>query len=100
MKVLLREQDLSDDYVRFAAQIGADGFDVHSEKNIPGMAENGCADERGVRALLDRLRRSGLGIYRVAPPTPVNYLLGRPGGEREVDDLARTLEALGRAGVP
>jgi mannonate dehydratase len=36
----------------------------------------------------------------VAPPTPENYLLGRPGGDAEVDDLCRTLEALGRSGVP
>lgn len=100
MKVLMRERDLSDDYVRFAAQIGADGFDIHNEKNVPGIAETGVADERGTRALLERLRRHGLGVYRVAPPTPRRYLLGEPGGDREIDDLCRTLEALGRAGVP
>ena len=100
MKVLLRERDLSEDYVRFAAQIGADGFDVHNPKNVPGVAEWGYADERGVRALLDKLRRWGLGVYRVAPPDPDNYLLGQPGGDVEVDNLCRTLEALGRAGVP
>src|SRR4051812_30913757 len=100
MKVLLREQDLSDEYVRFAAQIGADGFDFHNEKNLPGVAEQGYVDERGMRVLLDRLRRWGLGVYRVSPPTPTDYLLGRPGGDAELDDLSRTLEALGRAGVP
>jgi mannonate dehydratase len=100
MKVLLRERDLSDDYIRFAAQIGADGFDIHNEYNVPGIKEQGYADERGVRALLDRLRRWGLGVYRVAPPTPRNYLLGLSGGEQEVDNLCRTLEALGKAGVP
>ena len=100
MKVLLRERDLSDDYVRFACQIGADGFDIHDENNVPGVAERGYADEQGVRRLLERLRRFGLGVYRVAPPTPTNYLLGRPGGEKELDDLCRTLEALGKAGVP
>ena len=100
MKVLLRERDLSDDYIRFAAQIGAVGFDIHDPRNVPGVAERGFADEAGVRALLGRLRRWGLGVYRVAPPTPENYLLGRPGGDAEVDDLCRTLEALGRAGVP
>ena len=68
MKVLLRERDLSDDYIRFAAQIGADGFDIHGEKNVPGVEEKGYADAAGMRALLDRLRRWGLGVYRVAPP--------------------------------
>ncbi len=100
MKVLLRERDLSDDYIRFAAQVGADGFDIHEPTNVPGVAERGYADTQGTRTLLEKLRRWGLGVYRVAPPTPENYLLGRPGGEQEVDNLCRTLEALGRAGVP
>jgi len=100
MKVLLRERDLSDEYVQFAAQIGADGFDIHDERNVPGVADRGYADETGVRRLLDKLRRKKLGVYRVAPPTPENYLLGRPGGDAEVDHLCRTLEALGKAGVP
>jgi mannonate dehydratase len=100
VKVLLRERDLSEEYVRFASQIGADGFDIHNTNNIPGIAETGVADEKGVRALLDKLRRWGLGVYRVNPPTPRRHLLGESGGDAEVDDLCRTLEALGRAGVP
>jgi hypothetical protein len=51
MKVLMRERDLSDDYIRFASQIGADGFDIHSPTNVPGIAENGVADGKGIRAL-------------------------------------------------
>src|SRR5688500_5400582 len=100
MKVLLRERDLSDDYIRFAAQIGADGFDIHQEKNVPGVAETGVAEEKGFRTLLDKLRRHGLGVYRVMPPTPRKVLLGEPGGDKELDDLCRTLEALARAGAP
>jgi mannonate dehydratase len=100
MKVALREQDLSDDYLRFAAQIGCDGLDIHEQKHIPGFAERGYADVGGVRALLDRLRRWGLAVYRVRPPTPRKFLLGQPGGDAELDDLCRTMEALGKAGVP
>ena len=100
MKVLMRERDLSDDYIRFAAQIGADGLDIHQPENVPGIKEQGYADEAGVRELLEKLRRWGLGVYRVAPPTPERYLLGQPGGDAELDDLCRTLEALAKAGVP
>jgi mannonate dehydratase len=100
MKVLMRERDLSDEYIRFAAQIGADGFDIHGEDKLPGVAERGYADADGVRALLDRLRRWGLGVYRVSPPTPRRFLLGESGGDKELDDLCRTLEALAKAGVP
>lgn len=97
--MLLRERDLSEEYVRFAAQIGADGFDIHQETNVPGVAENGVADAAGVRALLDRLARWGLRVYRVAPPTPRKFLLGEPGGDAELDDLCRTVEAMAKGGV-
>lgn len=100
VKVLLRERDLSDEYIRFATQIGCDGFDIHNELNVPGVGDQGYADEAGVRRLLEKLRRWGLSVYRVAPPTPRHYLLGQSGGDAEVDHLCRTLEALGRAGVP
>lgn len=59
MKVLLRQRDLSDDYIRFAAQAGADGFDIHDERNVPSIVERGYADEAGyVRALLAALEVS------------------------------------------
>ena len=45
------------------------------------------------------MQRSGLGVFRVAPPTPTQYLLGQTGGAAEVDNLCRTLEALGKGGV-
>jgi mannonate dehydratase len=99
LKVLLREQDLSEEFVRFAAQIGADGFDFHDPNNLPGVVERGYADAAGVSALFERLRRHGLEVYRISPPTPDRYLLGEPGGEEELDNLCRTLEALGKAGA-
>lgn len=102
MKVLVQAHDFSDDYLRFVAQIGADGVDIGpgAPELLPGIAEQGYADERGVRALLDRMRRWGLELWRIAPPTPARYLLGEAGGDREVDDLCRTLEVLARTGVP
>ena len=100
MKVQLREQDLSDDYLRFAAQVGADGIDVIRPEHVPGVSEQGYADAPGLRALMDRVRRFGLEVYRVHPPTPGKYLLGHAGGEAELDNLCRTLEAFGRARVP
>jgi len=60
----------------------------------------GRVREHRIGALLDKLRRWGLGVYRVTPPKPGKFLLGESGGDKELDDLCRTLEALGRAGVP
>ncbi len=99
MKVLTGEQDLSEEYIRFAVQIGVDGFDIHDHAHVPGVLERGYADETGVRALIERLRRHGLEVFRFTPPWPLDYLLGKPGGDRQSDDLCRTLEALGRAGA-
>ena len=100
MKVLLRERDLSDDYIRFARQVGADGFDIHSEASIPGFKEQGYPDLEGLLKLKERLLAAGLGIFRVAPPAPRKFLLGQPGGEQELDTLCKTVEVLGRAGIP
>ncbi len=100
MKVLLRERDLSDDYIRFARQVGADGFDIHSEASIPGFREQGYPDLDGLLKLKEKLLAAGLGIFRVAPPVPRRFLFGQPGGEQEVDNLCKTAEILGRAGIP
>jgi mannonate dehydratase len=100
MKVILRERDLSDDYIRFAQQIGADGFDLHNEALIPGCKEQGYPDLDGLLRLKEKLLAAGLGVFRVAPPVPRRFLFGQPGGEQEVDNLCRTVEILGRAGIP
>ena len=102
MDVVVQSCDLADDYVQFAAQIGADGFDIgpRNPELVPGVVDQGYADEAGMRALIDRLRRKGLRLYRVTTMPPVRYLLDLPGGDAEVDNLCRTVEALGRAGVP
>jgi len=100
MKVLMRERDLSDHYIRFAQQIGVDGFDIHHSDSLPGFKEQGYPDLEGLLQLKGRLRAAGLGIYRFAPPTPRKFLLGQPGGGEELDQLAKTVEILGRAGIP
>lgn len=100
MKVLLRERDVSDEYIRFAGQIGADGFDMHNPLNLPGVAEQGYPDREELGRLLDRIRAAGLGVYRVAPKAPVRYLRGEPGGEEDVDHLKKTIEVFGAVGIP
>ena len=100
MKVLMRERDLSDEYILFAQQIGADGLDIHNPNNGPGFAEQGYPDLEGLIKLKEKLRAAGLRIYRVAPPDPRKYLLGEPGGEEEVEHLCKTIEIFGQAGIP
>jgi mannonate dehydratase len=96
----MRERDLSDDYILFAQQIGADGFDIHNPANIPGFVEQGYPDLEGLRRLKEKINAAGLGVYRVAPPDPRKFLLGQPGGEAELDNLCKTIEIFGQAGIP
>lgn len=100
MKIAIRERDLSDEYLRFAAQIGADGVDLHAERHLPGIAETGRIDDAGLRDLAARVRAFGLEIFRVTPPRPIHFFDGDAEGEREVADLGRLIEALGAVGIP
>jgi mannonate dehydratase len=99
MKVLLRDRDLSEDYLRFASQIGCHGFDVMNAKNFPSVLDQGHVDLAEMVAVRRRLEEWGLEINCVMPPAPTRYLRGEAGGETEVEHHCRTVEALGRAGV-
>ena len=57
-------------------------------------------DEHGVWELLRRLRGRGLRLCRVSTVQPVRYLLDRPGGADEVEQLCQTLQVLAAAGIP
>jgi mannonate dehydratase len=101
MKVLLRQCDLSDKYIRFAQQIGADGIDIHNAPSIPGFMEQGYPDMEALRSIKQRINDAGMGLYRIAPPDdPCDFMLGNPGGERDIDNLAKTIEILGELGIP
>ena len=87
MKVLVRQRDLSDDYLRFAVQIGADGIDIHNAESLPGFAEQGYPHLEELHILKARVEATGL---RVTPAEPVRFLSGEPGGEAQLDaGLAR-----------
>lgn len=64
MKVVVHQGDLSEDYLRWACQIGADGIDLGYTDFLPGMKERGYPDLDRLLELTRRVRRWGLGIYR------------------------------------
>lgn len=100
MKVLVRQNDLSADYLRFILQIGADGIDIHNAESVPGLAEQGYPYLEELRSLKKRVNDAGLDIYRVAPAEPQRFLLGEPGGDEQLDQLVKTVEILGQVGIP
>ena len=85
MKVLVRQRDLSDDYLRFAVQIGADGIDIHNAESLPGFAEQGYPHLEELRMLKARVEAAGLHIYRVTPAEPIRFLSGEPDGETQLE---------------
>ena len=100
MKVLVRQRDLSDDYLHFALQMGADGIDIHNAESIPGFAEQGYPHFEELRMLKARVESAGLHIYRVTPPEPRGFLLGEAGGEEQLDQLGKAIEVFGRLDIP
>lgn len=100
MKVAVWEGNLSDDYVRWASQIGVDGIDIHDPLNVPGVREQGFPDMERLLKLRKRLRAMGLRIYRVSLPSVNKFLMGESGGEEEIENICKTIEYLGEASIP
>ena len=100
MKILVRQGDLSDDYLRFLQQIGADGIAVHNAESIPGFAENGCPDLEELRLLKRRGNGFSLDLLRATPAEPERDLLGEPGGDEQLEQLVRAVEVIGQVGIP
>ena len=100
IKLAIRENGLSDEYILFAQQIGVDGLDIHNCYNIPGVKERGYPDIEGLLKLKKKLKRHDLEIYRVSAPSIRRYLLGESGGEKELENLLRTVKCMGEASIP
>ena len=67
MKVLVRQRDLSDAYLRFAVQIGADGIDIHNAEILPGFAEQGYPHLEELRMLKARVEAAASRPREVEP---------------------------------
>jgi mannonate dehydratase len=100
MKVLVRQRDLSNDYLQFVQEIGADGIDIHNAESIPGFVEQGYPDLTELRKLKERVSSAGLEIHRVTPAEPQRFLLGEPRGEEQIEALSRAIEILGQVDIP
>jgi mannonate dehydratase len=99
MKVVANLRELSDECLQWACQIGLDGVD-HLGGSVPGLKERGTPNMPELHKVIKRIRSWGLGIYRVSLPAPRKFMLGQPGGEKELDDLSTTIRCYGEAGIP
>lgn len=91
--------ELTEDKLRFALQIGADGIQMNTPR-LPGEAR---WEEADVRALVDRVEASGL-RFDAIENVPVHFyhkaMLGLPGRDEQIENYRATMRAVARAGVP
>ncbi len=93
--------DLSDAYLRLVTQLGVDCLDFGAGDGLPGVKEQGYPDLDALLALKKRLRSWGLEINRVTlPDLTEEYMLGRDGAERELENSCQAMRVFGAAGVP
>jgi len=91
--------ELSDEKLRFAAQIGATGVQM----NNPTLPGDTHWEEADIRALVDRVEAAGL-TFEAIENVPTHFynkaMLGLPGRDEQIENYCRTVRNVGRAGVP
>jgi mannonate dehydratase len=87
--------------LRFLTQIGVDCVDIELVM-VKGYTETGCITGDALRELIHRFDAVGLKIERANALGPyiLNAHLGRPDGQKEIDNLKRIGEALAEAAIP
>lgn len=91
--------DLSEERLRFAAQIGATGLQM----NNPTLPGDSRWEEADVRALVEKVEAAGLTFEAIENvPTHFYYkaMLGLPGRDEQIENYQATIRAVARAGVP
>jgi mannonate dehydratase len=91
--------ELTEEKLRFAAQIGTGGIQMNTPK-LPGDTHWEDAD---VRALVEKTEAHGLTLEAIEN-VPVHFydkaMLGLPGRDEQIENYCKTLRAVGRAGIP
>src|SRR5690349_22755281 len=91
--------DLTDERLRFAAQIGATGLQMNNP-SLPG--ETHC-EEKDIRTLVKKTEKYGL-TFEAIENVPTHFynkvMLGLPGRDEQIENMHKTIRNIGRAGVP
>ncbi len=91
--------ELTDEKLRFAQQLGVDGIQMNTPK-LPGESR---WEEQDLRALVQRCDDFGL-ILEAIENVPVHFydkvMLGQPGRDEQMENYCATIRAVGAAGIP
>ncbi|MEO5807459.1 mannonate dehydratase [Devosia sp.] len=91
--------DLSEERLRFAAQIGATGLQMNNP-TLPGDARWEQAD---VRVLVEQVEAAGL-TFEAIENVPTHFyhkaMMGLEGRDEQIENYQATIRAVARAGIP
>ncbi len=91
--------ELTEEKLDFAAQIGAAGIQLNTPK-LPGDAR---WEERDLRGLVEKANAHGLALEAIEN-VPVHFydkaMLGLPGRDEQIENYCATVRAVGAAGIP
>jgi mannonate dehydratase len=91
--------DLTDERLRFAAQIGATGLQM----NNPTLPGDERWEEKDVRALVEKVESYGL-KFEAIENVPTHFyhkvMMGLEGRDEQIENYQATIRAVARAGVP
>ena len=91
--------ELTDEKLRFAAQIGVGGIQMNTPK-LPGDTR---WEERDLRALVEKTEAHGL-VLEAIENVPVHFyhkaMLGLDGRDEQIENYCATIRAVGAAGIP
>src|SRR5688572_17371206 len=91
--------ELSEERLRFAAQIGATGLQMNNP-TLPGETR---WEQKDVRALVEKVEAAGL-KFEAIENVPTHFynkvMLGAEGRDEQIENYQHTIRAVGRAGVP
>ena len=99
---------LDEDYLRYVRQLGVTHVDLFSAPNL-GIEQDGCwhadallrareiVEKQGLVLAAMHLPLTSAGIEKQVWP---HIMLGTPDRDRDIDKVARTIEAAGKAGIP
>lgn len=91
--------ELTDEKLRFAAQIGATGLQMNNP-TLPGETH---WDEKDVRALVEKTESYGL-KFEAIENVPTHFydkvMLGAEGRDEQIENYKKCIRAVGRAGIP
>ena len=104
MKLALGLSEFSDEDFRFAKQLGVDHVKIGAGA-LMGPEQRGRLQEQKLRELQDWLGSYGISIAVVLLPQGRgtqywNARLGRPGRDREIEDVCESIQVIGEASVP